>query len=146
MRFWDASAVVAILTGEPEAEGLLDLLSADPELVAWWGTPVECASALSRLERAGGLSAAECNELLAHLSTLADSWTEVQPTRSVRAAAARLLRVHPLRAADSLQLAAAVTIAAGEPAALDLVCLDARLSEAARREGFRVIDLRGNRA
>lgn len=90
----------------------------------------------------GGLSAAECTELLAQLDLLMASWVEVQPTAAVRAAATRL-RVHPLRAADSLQLAAAVTVAAGQARTFELVCLDERLSEAARREGFRVLDPRG---
>ena len=38
---------------------------------------------------------------------LSSGWHEVVPSSRVRSAAERLLRVHPLRAADSLQLAAA---------------------------------------
>jgi len=49
-----------------------------------------------------------------------------------------LLRVHPLRAGDSLQLAAAIIAAEHEPATLEFVSLDERLNEAASREGFRV--------
>jgi hypothetical protein len=48
--------------------------------------------------------------------------------------------MHPLRAADSLQLAAALVAADHDPTTLELVCLDARLATADRREGFRVID------
>jgi len=50
----------------------------------------------------------------------------------------RLLRIHPLRAADALQLAAALT-AAENPGALAFVSLDDRLSDAARREGFSIL-------
>jgi hypothetical protein len=46
------------------------------------------------------------------------------------------LRVHPLRGADSLQLAAAVIASEGLPASLNIVTLDERLAGAARREGF----------
>jgi hypothetical protein len=53
--------------------------------------------------------------------------------------AQRLLRVHPLRAADSLQLAAALAIAGDDPAELGFVCLDQRLVEAARKEGLDVL-------
>jgi aminopeptidase N len=53
--------------------------------------------------------------------------------------AQRLLRVHPLRAADSLQLAAALAIAGDDPSELGFVCLDQRLVEAARKEGLDVI-------
>lgn len=52
--------------------------------------------------------------------------------------AKRLLRVHPLRTADALQLAAALVYRA-EGSPLDFVCLDERLCSAAEREGFIVI-------
>jgi hypothetical protein len=45
-----------------------------------------------------------------------------------------------LRSADSLQLAAAITAADHNPSTLELVCLDDRLTAAARREGFTVTD------
>jgi hypothetical protein len=51
-----------------------------------------------------------------------------------------LLRLHPLRAGESLQLAAALVAAGHDPATLEMVCLDERLTAAARREGFTVID------
>jgi hypothetical protein len=57
----------------------------------------------------------------------------------VRENAARALLLHPLRAADSLQLAAALLWTRGRPAGHDLVCLDERLREAATSEGFAVL-------
>jgi uncharacterized protein len=62
------------------------------------------------------------------------------PADAVRRTAERLLRVHPLRCADSLQLAAALISADHDPATLEIVCLDARLTGAARREGFAVLE------
>jgi hypothetical protein len=50
-----------------------------------------------------------------------------------------MLRVHDLRAADALQLAAGVAAAEGRPATLAFVCLDERLAAAAEREGFGVV-------
>jgi hypothetical protein len=44
-----------------------------------------------------------------------------------------------LRAADSLQLAAALLWTRGRPAGHDLVCLDERLREVAVSEGFAVL-------
>ena len=61
------------------------------------------------------------------------------PSASLRRIAERLLRLHSLRASDSLQLAAALTAADQDPATLEIVCLDERLARAARREGFRVL-------
>jgi predicted nucleic acid-binding protein len=51
-----------------------------------------------------------------------------------------LLRVHPLRAADALQLAAAIIAADSEPRSLAFVTLDDRLARAAEREGFPVVE------
>jgi hypothetical protein len=51
------------------------------------------------------------------------------------------LRVHPLRAADALQLAAAFIAAERRPSSLELVTLDDRLAVAARKEGFAVIEV-----
>ena len=115
------------------------MLEADPAVVTWWATEVECSSAVARLERDGSLSSASTGEALGRLETLASSWHEIRPADQVRRLARRLLRVHPLRAADSLQLAAAVVAAEGNPPSLELVSLDGRLADAAGREGFRVI-------
>lgn len=73
------------------------------------------------------------------LDRFAATWQEVQPTEPLRDNARRLLRVHDLRAADALQLAAGVAAAEGRPATLAFVCLDDRLAGAAEREGFPVI-------
>lgn len=141
MKFWDASAIVPLLADEPTREQLLELLEADPEILAWWGTPVEIASALARHEREKLLTADEVEAALATARRLAESWHEIVPSVSVRRTAERLLRVHGLRAADSLQLAAALIAANHDPPTLEIVCLDVRLATAARREGFTVLDL-----
>ena len=140
MKFWDASAIIPLLADEPTRERLLKILEADPEMLAWWGTPVEIASALARREREKLLTADQVEAALAAARQLADSWHEIVPSTSVRRTAERLLRVHALRAPDSLQLAAALIAADHDPATLEMVCLDARLAPAARREGFTVLE------
>ncbi|MBI3981929.1 MAG: type II toxin-antitoxin system VapC family toxin [Gemmatimonadetes bacterium] len=139
MKFWDASAVAALLLDEPARGPLLDLLDEDPVMLAWWGTPVECVSAIARREREGALALTDVATVLEHLDGLARAWQEILPGDAVRSTARRLLRVHPLRAADSLQLAAAIVAAEHDPASLPFVCLDERLSDAASREGFRTV-------
>lgn len=57
----------------------------------------------------------------------------------VRNQAIRLLGLHPLRAADALQLAAALVWADRRPRGHPFVCLDAGLREAAHAEGFSVL-------
>lgn len=140
MRFWDTSAILPLLVDEPARERLLALYQADPQIVAWWAAPVEIASAIGRREREGTISADDADAALKGAKRLATSWHEVVPSEVVRRTAERLLRVHALRAADSLQLSAALIAANHDPATLEMVCFDNRLAAAARREGFAVID------
>jgi hypothetical protein len=118
---------------------MLNLLEQDPVMLVWWGTPVECTSAIARREREGALSTGAAVSAVDRLQLVADAWQEIVPTDPVRSIARRLLRVHPLRTGDALQLAAAIVAAEHEPPTLELVCLDERLATAAHREGFRVV-------
>ncbi len=120
----------------------LDLLEADQGMVVWWGTPLECASAVFRRERAGGLGPAESDAAIANLKALEDAWVEIQPGDALRSRATRALAVHELRAADSLQLAAALSWRP-EPRQADFVTFDSRLGSAARLEGFHLLELPG---
>lgn len=139
MKFWDASAVVPLLVSEAPRDTLLDALGADPAMIVWWGTTVECTSALACREREGALGSADVSIAMTQLRDLGRKWHEVLPSELVRTTAQRLLRVHPLRAADALQLAAAIVASEGEPASLELVCIDDRVNDAASREGFRIL-------
>lgn len=139
MNFWDSSAILPLLVAESGTAELRSLYRARPEVVAWWGTPVECTSALARLERDGTLNALAFRRAQRQIRLLQDQWHEVQPVELVRQTAQRLLRVHSLRAADSLQLAAALVVCDRRPQAWGFVCLDKRLSAAAGREGFHLI-------
>lgn len=135
MRFWDASALVPLLLDQPLTERARALHRQDPELVVWWGSPIECASAIARLHRDGQLTATEEAQARALLHSLKASWFEVQPGDAVREQSLRILRLHPLRAADALQLAAAIEWA-GSPPEGEFVSFDDRLAAAAQREGF----------
>ncbi len=72
------------------------------------------------------------------LNALAAEWSEMQPTERVRRRAERLLSVHPLRAADAFQLAAALIWAEEAFLGSAVVCLDRNLREAALKEGLAV--------
>jgi predicted nucleic acid-binding protein len=138
--FWDASAIVPLLVGEPTTAEMQALAGRDPDMLAWWGSEVECVSALARLERAGALDGRAMALACDRLKQLADGWHEIEPSEIVRESAVRFLRVHKLRAADALQLAAAFTAAERRPASLRVVTLDERFADAARKEGFALID------
>lgn len=139
MRFWDSSAVVPLVVAEPSSVAVLAEYERDPEILAWWATEVECVSALARLERGDRLDGPAMIEALERLDALAHAWQEIQPIARIRQVAIRLLRVHGLRAADALQLGAAIAAAEDQPASLLLVTLDDQLAQAAEREGFRIV-------
>jgi predicted nucleic acid-binding protein len=137
--FWDSSAVVPLLIPDRRSELLTEQLGRDTEPVIWWATPLECQSALQRRHRERPFAAdtlAAYNERLRQIVQHADS---VAPTDEVRRRAARLLAVHPLRAADALQLAAALIWVEEQPHGESFVSLDTRLRDSAAREGFTLV-------
>lgn len=138
MRYWDTSAIVGLLVDEARSTALRAEHARDVEMTTWWGTQVECVSAVARLEREERLTSALSGEVYLRLGKLAAGWLEVLPSERLRATAERLLRVHPLRAGDALQLAAGIVAADGHTASLPFVTSDARLALAAQREGFEV--------
>jgi hypothetical protein len=138
LKFWDSSAVVPLLVSETTTEQLGRLLSEDREMHVWWATEVECASTLARLEREG-VDPGVIEAALSRLAILRDDWNEIAPLSAVRLTAKRFLRLHPLRAADALQLAAAFALSDGDPGSVTFVSLDDRLRRAARLEGFALL-------
>jgi uncharacterized protein len=138
VRFWDTSGVVPLLLEQEATPRLIALLADDSGMAVWWGTSVECVSAAARLRREERLTVAEEEQVLALIDRFRAGWLEILPSEEVRTRAVRLLRVHALKAADALQLAAC-RVWAGDVADAELVTLDERLALAARLEGFRVL-------
>jgi uncharacterized protein len=136
LKFWDASAIVPLVLAEPTTGAMQALAQKDSSMLVWWATEVECASAIARLERDGALDESAAVEAFDRLKQLAGGWHDIDPSDAVREAAVRFLRVHPLRAADALQLAAAFIAAERRPSSLEVVTLDDRVAAAARKEGF----------
>lgn len=139
MRFWDSSALVALLVAEPDSARRARQLAGDATIAVWWATAVECESAVQRRLREGALSRANARTAQERLNRISGSWHEVLPTHAVRQLAIRLLRTHALRAADALQLAAALTIASSGFEGLQFVSADNRLNEAAQIENLAVV-------
>jgi predicted nucleic acid-binding protein len=57
----------------------------------------------------------------------------------VRRRAERLVSVHPIAAADAMQIGAALLASGDRPETLPFVTLDQQLARCAKLEGFRVI-------
>ena len=139
MRFWDSSALVPLILDEPTTEAARDLISSDAEVAVWIMTSVELLSAVARLVRAAdGLEdlapalRSDVLQLTSRVSTVAD-------VDAVRRRAERLVSMHPLSAAEAMQLAAALVGCGDRPELLPLVTLDRPLARSAQLEGFQVL-------
>ncbi len=139
MKFWDTSAIVPLYVNEPGSATVKAILVKDPSIVIWWATRTECISALMRQAREGSLNAAGERQARQVLGTLTQAWIEIQPSETLRGTAERLLAVHPLRAADAFQLAAALQWCQRQTVDTSLVSFDTRLREAAYKEGFTLL-------
>jgi len=138
VNFWDSSAIVPLLLGERTTTIVRNILAGDRQVHVWWGTEIECVSTIARLEREK-IEPSIIAAALDRLSAIREDWNEVLPGALVRDTARRLLRVHPLRSADALQLAAAWVLADQSPGSVSIVSLDDRLRNAANREGFALL-------
>jgi predicted nucleic acid-binding protein len=137
--FWDASALVPLCVlqqATPRAESLSKKFG----VVVWWAAPVEVHGAFARLLRVGQLTSTGNVQAQVVLAELRSKWREICPDPSLRDQAERLLDRFTLKAADALQLAAALAWTSGRPRMRAFISGDAQLLEAARHLGFQ--DLR----
>ena len=133
--FWDTSALVPLCVRQGATPRAMELYKAS-EVVVWWTTPVEIASALARLVRMKQLNNADWAKVRQLATALADTWFVIQPSDAVRARAMHLVDRYDLRAADALQLAAALVWCEDVPQDRVFLTTDQKLQEAATLSGF----------
>ncbi len=136
--FWDASAVVPLCV-PAQSSGASRRLLRDYPPVVWWGTSVEATSALARLHRENFLTDAQYHSAGERLAALQKSWREIQPSTRLKELAELQLDRHELRAADALQLAAALIWCNQRPRNRPFLCRDVKLRLAASNEGFSLV-------
>lgn len=138
MKFWDTSALIPLVVDEPATAEVSQLLDDDGDVIVWMLTSVELLSALGRLGRV----APDLGDLLPGIRLdaldLFSKWAAVTHIEGVKRRAERLVGVHPLTAADAMQLGAALLASGDRPETLDFVTLDQALGRSAQLEGFRV--------
>ena len=139
MAFWDSSAVVPLCCSQTATLRGRQLLRDHGQMVVWWGTPVEAQSAFARLQREDQITPSESGHARALLTALRGTWDEVQQSEQVRQLAEQLPQTYALRAADALQLAAALVWCRERPRDRPFICLDRRLGVAAQQVGFEVL-------
>jgi uncharacterized protein len=139
LRYWDSSALVALHVQQTATSTVRDLLAQDTQVLTWILSDVEIRSALHRLSRDGAMTERQATTAIAAVESFWETIHVVSLVLPVKARAKRLLAVHPIRAADALQLGAALTAVYDDPLSHEFVCLDERLAAAARREGFSIL-------
>jgi predicted nucleic acid-binding protein len=137
--FWDASALVPLCAAQ-RATPVVEALSAQYRVAVWWSTPVEMRGAFARLVRMGQLTPNEQVQALVTLDRMRSAWREVDPSEQLREQAERFVDRFPLKAADALQLAAAMTWCGSRPRGRAFICGDSQLLDAARQLGFQAIE------
>ena len=139
MKFWDSSALVPLVVDETTTSSMRRLLASDRDVVIWMMTSVELLSALGRVGRTSQALADLLPGVRADVMDLVTRCATVTDVDGVRRRAERFVGVHPLAAADALQLAAAMLASGDRPETLEFVTLDQQLARAAKLEGFRVV-------
>jgi predicted nucleic acid-binding protein len=139
MKYWDSSALIALHVEQTSTPGVRDLYARDPEVLTWCLSDVEVRSGIVRLGRDGAMTQSQVQTAIARIEAFWQGVHEVSLVEAVKPRAKRLLGVHTLRAADALQLAAAVAAVYDNPLGWEFVCLDRNLAAAAAREGFIVV-------
>ena len=135
MRYFDASALVKRYVREKGSAKVARLLSSDAPATSRLSA-VEVASALAFRAREGTCSVAERDRALTALDDDLGAILVVEMTPEVTARACSLLRRHPLRAGDAVQLASCLFLQDELGQAISLVAFDDRLAKAAAAEGI----------
>lgn len=133
--FWDTSALVPLCVGQGATTRAIALYE-NFEAVVWWATSVEIASALARLVRMNQLNSSDWVKAGKIATALANDWSVIQPSEAVRTKATDLVDRYDLRAADALQLAAALAWCEDIPQGRVFLTADQKLQEAALVSGF----------
>jgi predicted nucleic acid-binding protein len=135
VAFWDASALVTLCVTQASTPQAL-LLESKYRITVWWATHVEITSALAQLVRQEQITSLDFAHGKRQSEHLANVWRIVAPSAKIALDARVLLERYPLRAADALQLAAALEWCEGKPNGKVFLTFDKRLREAAGLAGF----------
>jgi predicted nucleic acid-binding protein len=139
--FWDTSAIVPLCCYQSVSSTARRLARTYGRQVVWWAASVEAIGAFQRLVREGHIAQQANTQAKARLAYLRSRWNEVQPSEHLRNQGERLLCVHKLRAADALQLAAALLWCNNNPRNRVFIANDSALLTAAQIEGFTIFHL-----
>ena len=136
MRFWDTSAIIPLWLAEQGSPRAKAWYRNDPDVIVWTLTRVEVFSALARRRREAPVATSRLLTVRRDFLRAWERWSEVTAIEIVRRHAERIVETYPLRAADALQIGAAVIAVEDNPPAMGFVTFDENLAHAAEREVF----------
>lgn len=141
MAFFDTSALVPLCVNETTSTSAGRVWKQYNERIVWCETPVELDSAIARLFREKELDDIELKKAKKRLKDLELNWRIIEHDGRIIELARTFPYRYSLKAADSLQLAAALVWCKEFPKGKDFVSADVRLSGAAQSLGFTVHEL-----
>ncbi len=139
MLYWDSSAIVASILNEEsgvEIDNYAKSIS-DSKIYTAMITPLEIESALQRRLREQSITIKEADTGRITATEFRKTTFLIVTDQNVLDMALHLQKIYGLRPADVIQLASA-RIGTENPSTVHFLCLDNRLNEAAKQEGFNV--------
>ncbi len=144
VNYWDTSAIVALILKEDASQILMDLYEDHSPIYTWTLSSIEVYSAIHRRSKMAKVTAGELQSWLKRWEIIQACINYIEAIPLVKKISENVLRVHELKAADSLQLAAAIFLR--NPSALMhtdkksfFLTTDKQLAKAAFKEGFEVL-------
>jgi predicted nucleic acid-binding protein len=133
--YFESSAVLMWLLGEPRAGEVISSIDAAGTVVTSVLTLVEVERALIRAEREQILTAVESEKLRGLLARAKAGWILMEISEDIRARAGRMFPAEPIRTLDALHLATALVTLQALPD-LRLLSFNQRILDNARVLGF----------
>lgn len=133
----ESSAVLAWLLDEEAATRVREALASASFVVASDLTLIECDRVLLRAAVLGDLTEADAADRRAHLTAAAAHWQVLRIGAEIVDRARQPFPGDPIRTLDAIHLASALVARSALPG-LELLTLDDRIRQSARRLGIRV--------
>ncbi|PWU13136.1 MAG: hypothetical protein C5B49_15160 [Bdellovibrio sp.] len=139
MLYWESSALVASLIAEKETNRvrLYSINTGDLRSYTAIITPLEVESAIQRRLKEQSISSKLADKTRLSITEFRQQAYLIVADQNVLDIALHIQKIYRLRVADALQLASA-RAGTENPSKVHFLCLDEKLNEAAKREGFKV--------
>jgi predicted nucleic acid-binding protein len=139
MLYWDSSALVASFISEQETNKVRSFSMNAGDLRSYTAiiTPLEIESAIQRRFKEQSITVKQIDEARLLTMEFRKKTYLVVADQNILDIALHIQKIYNLRVADALQLGSA-RAGTENPSKVYFLCLDEKLNEAAKREGFNV--------